>query len=207
MASSSSVESGMKHWDVGARRRAVKGETMTLREYQETPESVLPQELIYGVVTAADAPFVPHQRIVFQLARALDTHADAAGVGEVFVAPLDVILDRERALVLQPDILFVARERSFIVQDRVYGAPDLVVEVLSPNPRIGQLDDRLRWFASSGVREIWLYHQFAHVLQVLGCAGGRVATTTSFEGTTPIRSAVLPGFNRSVSGLFRHYIS
>jgi Uma2 family endonuclease len=207
MASSSSVESGMKHWDVGARRRAVEGETMTLQEYQQTPESVLPQELIYGVVTAADAPFVPHQRIVFQLARALDTHVNDARVGEVFVAPLDVILDRERALVLQPDILFVARERSYIVQDRVYGAPDLVVEVLSPNPRIGQLDDRLRWFASAGVREIWLYHQFAHVLQIVGCRDGRPAHTTSFEGTTPIRSEVLPGFTRSVSSLFRQYIS
>lgn len=180
---------------------------MTLAEYQQTPESVLPQELIYGVVCAADAPFVPHQRVVFQLARALDTHVDAAGAGEVFVAPLDVILDRERALVVQPDILFVARERSYIVQDRVYGAPDMVVEVLSPNPRIGQLDDRLRWFASAGVREVWLYHQFAHVMQVLGCQEGRVATTTSFEGTTPIRSAVLPGFTRTVSSLFRHYIS
>ena len=153
---------------------------MTLLEYQQTPESVLPQELIYGVVTAADAPFVPHQRIVFQLAR---------------------------ALVLQPDILFVARERSYIVQDRVYGAPDLVVEVLSPNPRIGQLDDRLRWFASAGVREIWLYHQFAHVLQVVGCRDRRTAHTTAFEGTTPIRSEVLPGFTRSVSSLFRQYIS
>lgn len=179
---------------------------MTLEEYQQTPESVLPQELIYGVVCAADAPFVPHQRIVFQLACALDAHVTAAQAGEVFVAPVDVILDRERALVVQPDILFVARERSYTVQDRVYGAPDMVVEVLSPNPRIGQLDERLRWFASAGVREVWLYHQFAHVLQVLRCQDGRVATTASFEGATPIRSAVLPGFNGAVSSLFRDYI-
>lgn len=204
---SSSWRYGMVQWDSGARRRAVKGDVMTLAEYQQTPESVLPQELIYGVVRAADAPFVPHQRIVFQLARALDEHVGAAQAGEVFVAPLDVVLDRERALVVQPDIVFVARERAYTVQDRVYGAPDMVVEVLSPNPRIGQLDERLRWFASAGVREVWLYHQFAHVLQVLACRDGRVAATASFEGTAPVRSAVLPGFSRSVSTLFRDYIS
>jgi Uma2 family endonuclease len=197
----------MDQWDVRARKRAVKGDIMTLEEYQQTPESVLPQELVDGVVCAADAPFVPHQRIVFQMARALDEHVETAQTGEVFVAPLDVILDRNRALVVQPDILFVARERSYIVQDRVYGAPDMVVEVLSPNPRIGQLDDRLRWFSTGGVREIWLYHQFAHVLQVLACQDRRVVTTTSFEGSTPIRSAVLPGFTRSVNGLFRRYVN
>ena len=202
---SSSWRYVMVQWDSGARKRAVKGDVMTLAEYQQTPESVLPQELIYGVVCAADAPFVPHQRVVFQLARALDEHVDAVQAGEVFVAPVDVVLDRERALVVQPDILFVARERSYTVQDRVYGAPDMVAEVLSPNPRIGQLDERLRWFASAGVREVWLYHQFAHVLQVLACRDGRVVTTASFEGTTSIRSAVLPGFSRSVSTLFRNY--
>ena len=53
-------------------------------------------------------------------------------LGRVAIAPVDVILDRERALVLQPDVLFVATERLGIIRDQVWGAPDLVVEVMSP---------------------------------------------------------------------------
>ncbi|MBK9241221.1 MAG: Uma2 family endonuclease [Acidobacteria bacterium] len=64
--------------------------------------------------------------------------------------------DRAQALVLQPDLLFVSASRGDIVTDRIHGAPDLVIEVLSPRPRIGELDERVGWFARYGVREIWL---------------------------------------------------
>lgn len=51
--------------------------------------------------------------------------------------------------------------------DRVWGAPDLVVEVLSPQPRIGLLDERLEWFGRYGVRECWLVHQPEEEIEVL----------------------------------------
>jgi hypothetical protein len=81
---------------------------MTLQEYQRTPKTLLPQELIDGILYAADAPFVSHQRVVFQMARALQEHVERADAGEVFVAPIDVVLDRHRPLVLQPDLLYVS---------------------------------------------------------------------------------------------------
>ena len=175
---------------------------MTIEEYQQTPETLLPQELIDGVVCVNDAPFVSHQRVVFQLARALDDHARDTGAGEVLLAPVDVIFDTARALVLQPDIVFVSRDRAHLVRDRIHGAPDLVVEVLSPNPRIGELDQRLRWFAQGGVREIWLYHQFTRTLQILNCLGGRIAATATFDDATPLRSQVLPLFVRTIGSVF-----
>lgn len=170
---------------------------MTLREYQETPKTVLPQELVDGILHVADAPLVHHQRVVFRLARAIQEHADAAGFGEVLVAPVDVILDRHRPLVLQPDLLFVSKERADLVLDRVYGAPDLVVEVLSPNPRIGRLDQHVAWFAEYGVREVWVYRQVDRRLDIVSCVAGRPAGTISFGRHVPIRSAVLPGFRRA----------
>jgi Uma2 family endonuclease len=76
----------------------------------------------------------------------------------VWLSPIDVILDAERALVVQPDLLVVSEARRAIVQDRVRGAPDLMIEVLSPNPRVGSIAERLRWFARYDVRECWLVH-------------------------------------------------
>lgn len=171
---------------------------MTLAEYFQTPETLLPQELIFGAVRVADAPYVPHQRLVLRLATALQEHVDETNTGEVFVAPIDCIFDRERALVLQPDIVFVSHSRRDIVLDRIYGAPDLAIEILSPNPRIGQLDERVRWFAQYGVAEIWLYHQTEHRLHVLTCADGEVVSRRTFGDDTPIESKVLPQFHSTM---------
>jgi Uma2 family endonuclease len=183
------------------RRRKEGSDYMTLQQYQLTPQTRRPQELIYGVFRAADAPFVSHQRVVFSLARAVQDHVEARGLGEVIIAPIDVILDAARDLVVQPDVLFVSRARAAIVHDRVYGAPDLVVEVLSPRPRIGRIDERVGWFATYGVREIWLYHQPDRRLEILACADGAVAARASFDRHAPVRSAVLPEFSRTTASI------
>jgi Uma2 family endonuclease len=168
---------------------------MTVDEYLATPETVLPSELIFGVPRVAEAPFVNHQRIVFALARALHAHVDETRAGEVLIAPIDVVLDRPRALVLQPDLLYVSSDRSDIVGRRIEGPPDLVVEVLSPNPRIGKLDERVAWFAEYGVREIWLYEQPSRRLNVLECAARAVRSTRVFEADEPVRSGALPALD------------
>ena len=144
---------------------------MTLLEYFNTPETVLPQELIDCEIRVRDAPFVNHQRAVFKMALALEARA-VWTPGEVLIAPVDVVLDTERPLVLQPDIVWVDYRQQEIVRERVYGAPDLVIEVLSPRPRIGDVEERVRLFAGYGVREIWLYHQTMARLDVLQTDGG-----------------------------------
>jgi len=174
---------------------------MTLQQYQSTPMTRLPQELIYGAIRAADAPFVHHQRVVFAIARAWREHVSSRGLGEVLIAPTDVILDAERALVVQPDALFVSRSRADIVRERVYGAPDLVLEVLSPNPRIGQIDERIAWFAAYRVAEIWLYHQTQRRTTVLECTNGAITNIASFDLDAVIRSSVLPEFGRRMGAV------
>ena len=173
---------------------------MTVSEYFATPEQVRPQELIYGVMRVQDAPLVPHQRVLFRFALALHAHLDRTAEGELLLAPVDVVLDRERALVVQPDAAVVTRERSSIVQDRIYGAPDMTLEVLSPHPRIGTLEERVRWFARYGVREIWIYRQPDRALDLLSCRDGLIASRTTFTHG-PIASAVLPEFSRSVDSI------
>jgi len=173
---------------------------MTVSEYFATPEQLRPQELIYGVIRVQDAPFVPHQRVLFRFALALHAHLEQTAEGELLLAPVDVVLDRERALVVQPDAAVVMRERSSIVQDRIYGAPDIALEILSPHPRIGTLEERVRWFARYGVREIWIYRQPDRALDVLTCADGLIASRATFTSGKVV-SAVLPGFARSVPAI------
>jgi Uma2 family endonuclease len=167
---------------------------LTTDEYLAGEETLLPQELIWGVVRDAPTPHPRHQRAVFRLGRLMHEHVEAHGLGEVFMSPLDVILDEARALVVQPDIFFVAKDRLHIVSDRVRGAPDLAVEILSPRPRIGRLGERLGWFAAYGVRECWVVHQLSAYVEVVEFAGGQIAARRRFAADERVGSRVLPGF-------------
>ena len=174
---------------------------MTTGEYMRTPETVLPQELVYGILHVADAPLPRHQMMVAQLFRALDHHVRRERLGRMWLAPLDIILDAERALVLQPDLLFISNERAWIVRDRVRGAPDLVIEVLSPEPRVGRVEDRLEAFARYGVEECWLIHQSEQAVTVLDLRTDGVTARRLHRRHDPIRSRVLPGFQLSLGDI------
>jgi Uma2 family endonuclease len=178
-------------------------ELMTTAEYLRTPESLVPTELIYGKLRVAESPLPRHQAVVLDMSLALVAHVEERRLGQIWISPLDVILDAERALIVQPDLFFISNERSYILQDRVRGAPDLVVEVLSPNPRIGKLGERIRWFQEYGVNECWLVHQLERRIEVLNFSGSNVVERASFDERTPIRSRVLPDFDRTLGSMLR----
>jgi Uma2 family endonuclease len=179
-----------------------RSDIMTTGEYLATPETVLPRELAFGVMRVAESPVVSHQRVVRDLTIALTAFTRAHRLGEVLPAPMDVILDRDAHLVVQPDVLFVSAERAEIVSDRIHGAPDLVVEVLSPYPRIGRVHEKVEWFARYGVRECWLVDLARRQLAVLVFAGTRIASRTLSAGSQPVESGVLPGLRYSPGDLF-----
>jgi Uma2 family endonuclease len=112
-------------------------------------------------------------------------------LGELLFAPMDVVLDLDAGLVVQPDLLVVSNERAHIVTDKVYGVPDLVIEVLSPYPRIGRLSERLEWFARYGVRECWLARLPQKQISVVTFSSGGVAEETTFSRAERVRSRVL----------------
>jgi Uma2 family endonuclease len=170
---------------------------MTVEQYFRTLESPLPMELAFGVLRVADAPTPRHQSAVAQLFRALDAHVRERGLGQVWFSPLDVVLDERKGLIVQPDLLFISSAREWIVQDRVRGAPDLVVEVLSPNPRVGRTEEKVRWFAEHGVRECWLVHQVRRDITVLEYDEHVVRSRTVFRRDVRVRSLVLPEFART----------
>lgn len=118
-------------------------------------------------------------------------------------SPIDVIFDYDLALILQPDLVFISNARRRILMDRLIGPPDMVIEVLSPHPRIGKLQERIDWFAAYGVREIWLLHQLQERFEILGVEDGRVARRESFDYSVAIKSDVLPGFMLTLDDILR----
>jgi Uma2 family endonuclease len=174
---------------------------MTVDDYFKTPETVTPMELRFGVLRVAESPTPRHQSAVLSLVFALDRHVRQRRLGQVWIAPLDVVLDEPKALIVQPDLFFVSNEREWIVGDRVRGAPDLIVEVLSPNPRIGKTAERVEWFATYGVRECWLVHQDQRSVQVIAFSKGQIGSQRPFAAAEPIRSEVLPEFTDSLADI------
>jgi Uma2 family endonuclease len=159
--------------------------------YLRAAETSIPQELVYGFVREAPAPTPAHQRVVGALYIRLWQHLRDTGAGEVWLSPVDVVLDVERDLVVQPDLSVVLAEHADRVTDRIWGPPDLAIEVMSPRPRIGTVEERLDWFGTYGVRECWLVHLPGSRIEVVRFDGG-VAVPTAFGPLDPVRSSVLP---------------
>ncbi len=174
---------------------------MTLREYFDAPESVAPQELIYGAMRVAESPTPMHQQAVGALFLAVHAHVARLQLGRVWLAPLDVVLDADGPLVVQPDLFVILNGGAATVSQKVFGAPDLVIEVLSPAPRIGDSDERVTWFATHGVRECWLVHQWSGRVEVRQFKDRRLRLHTTHARTEAIASGVLPQFDRSLASI------
>jgi len=171
---------------------------LTTDEYLRTPETLRPTEVIYGALRVAEAPTVWHQQAVGAFHLALAPHVREHRLGRVLLSPLDVILDWDKALILQPDLVFISHQRWQTRRQKIVGAPDLVLEVLSPHPRIGKLEERLGWLAEYGVREVWLLHQQTERFEILRTADRRIVTRESIDYLTPIISDVLPDFRPTI---------
>jgi Uma2 family endonuclease len=114
---------------------------------------------------------------------------------------LDVVLSDGD--VLQPDLLFIARERESIIGPaRVEGAPDLVVEILSPGTAYDDLRRKYRIYERSGVREYWIVDPMAKRVEVFRNENGVFRLFSAGEGPEKVSSALLDGFVVEVAPLF-----
>jgi Uma2 family endonuclease len=127
---------------------------ITAREFLALPETMLPHELIEGEEIMSPAPSVDHQRLI---ARVYELIRQIAPNGEVFLSPVDIYLDDDN--VVQPDVFWVSQGGACVIsQDRNYmrGAPDLVVEVISPGSVYHDRKKKFRLYERFNVREYWI---------------------------------------------------
>jgi Uma2 family endonuclease len=174
---------------------------LTLREYLAGEETNRLTELDYGVVRQPPAPTWGHQVIVGRAFFSLHDHVSRNQLGRVVQSPVDVVLDRRRALVVQPDLVFIAAERLHICTDRVWGPPDLAVEVLSVGTAGYDRTLKLSWFHRYGVRECWLIDPVAIEVNVVSFAASTRSCQVYGEHEL-VQSQVLPQLHLRVRDLF-----
>ena len=154
---------------------------LTYQDYMALPEDGKRYELFEGEIDMAPATNVPHQTIVGNLFLILSVHIRAHGLGKIFVAPCDVVLSD--TTVLQPDLLFVSRERELIVtRENVQGAPDLVVEVTSPASALRDRGIKQQLYAKYGVAHYWLVNPARRELVALSLEAGSYHQTAAAKG-------------------------
>lgn len=113
-------------------------------------------ELIDGVLYDMSAPTSAHQLISGYIYAQLFNHImGKKGACLPMIAPVDVQLDQDNKTMVQPDVLIVC-DRDIVIRRCVYGAPDFVVEVLSPSTKNKDRYVKLHKYASAGVREYWM---------------------------------------------------
>ncbi len=171
----------------------------TYEDYQQLPEGA-PFQLIDGQLVMSPSPAYRHQRIALDLAVALHQFARDQGAGEVLSAPMDVRLGGD---VVQPDVLFVAdARRALIGEQAIEGAPDLVVEILSPSNAYDDMQTKRLLYERHGVAEYWLVDPHLRTVEVLANAETGFRRTAFAREDGAVASRVLDGFAVDLADLF-----
>mgnify|MGYP003547998936 CR=1 FL=1 len=132
-------------------------------DYWKLPEGE-PVELIRGELVMSPAPRSSHQIVVVLLTELFSGISRKSG-GFALCAPSDVILSDDT--ILQPDVFYIAKDRRNIVGDRIDGAPDLVIEVLSSGAERRDRVAKLDAYARCGVPEYWMVDYTTRVIDFL----------------------------------------
>ncbi len=158
-------------------------------------------EVINGRLEEMPAPTTQHQRILREIHTFMWEFVRKAGKGEVFFSPVDVILSD--TVVVQPDLLFVSKERLPIVKDRIFGPPDLVVEIVSPTSYVRDRYEKFSLYEKYGVKEYWLVYPEYRAIEVWCLKDGKYVLHTVADGSGEVTSCVLKGLKVKVEEVLK----
>ncbi len=157
----------------------------TLEDYYALPEEQR-VELINGVFYDMGAPTSPHQIIGGEIhAQLLSFRNARKGSCLPMMSPVDVQLDRDNRTMVQPDVIIVC-DRSKITYKGIFGAPDFIVEVLSPSTRKKDMTLKMSKYIDAGVREYWLIDPRTRQVVVHDFESGKIPAIYTFLDKIPV---------------------
>src|SRR3990172_4951679 len=181
--------------------RVEVAERMTAAEFFRRAPKDRKAELIRGVLMTYPLPSDTHERLAGFLFTLLRMFAEEHNLGEVRGSHTAVKLADDQTP--EPDILFVAREQEHIITDEgVFGAPDLVIEVLSASTAASDRGPKFRAYEYAGVRELWLIDPYGPAGTEVYQRAGHVFKPVMPNANGIIESAALPGFKLRAAWLW-----
>lgn len=157
-------------------------------------------EIIDGEHFVTPSPLTPHQRLVTRLSYFLFAYLEAHPLGEVFVAPYDVVFSRYD--VVEPDLVYISKERSDIItRKNVQGSPDLLVEVLSESTSDVDRTTKLKLFGRFDVQEYWIIDPEKPSAEVYRRGKEGLHLGANLQAADELSSPLFPGFALPLSKL------
>lgn len=172
----------------------------TYEDYRTTADDER-YELIDGDLIMVPAPNVKHQKAQGNLYYHLRDFITEHGLAVLLAGPCDVVLSDTS--IVQPDLLFVSREREHLVNDdNVRGAPDLVIEILSPSTADKDRGVKRELYGRYGVTEYWLVDPMAETVSIHRQRAGVLAAIHTFGRKQTLRSPLLAGLELQLDDIF-----
>jgi Uma2 family endonuclease len=158
-------------------------------------------ELVFGKVRPAVHLSERNAAFVRRLRQTLESHLAEGSQGAVLTGRIDLVLSQKLGIVLHPPLVVVREKNRDRLRTRtqVWGAPDVVLEVLTRATARRTRHTKIRWYRDWGVRECWLLDTRTRQFEVLGQFEG---APHKFSGEQTIVSSALPEFRPSVDSLF-----
>ena len=160
-------------------------ELITLEQYEALPEDRR-VEVFEGVVYDMASPSQIHQTISTELTTILNTYIKSKkGSCKVFHAPFDVKLDDNPLTIIQPDLMIVC-DKNKLDEKRYNGAPDFIIEIVSPGNPSDDYIRKLYYYKNYGVREYWIVDPRRKTVTMNYFEENKLSIQYSFESTIKV---------------------
>ena len=173
----------------------------TYDDYAKIPDDGNRYEVIEGVLYMAPSPSVDHQASNGRFFHYLFVYVELKGLGRVFSAPLDV--EFAPKVTVQPDAFVVLNEhKDYIGQNKILGAPDLIVEIASPGTTGYDRRTKQDRYEYYGVSEYWIADPIARTIEVLALENKVYKSLGVYGGQSQLLSRLLPDLPVKVEQFF-----
>ncbi len=173
----------------------------TYEDYAALPDDGQRYEIVNGVLVMTPAPTPEHQDIVGEIYVALRAYVKLAGLGRVFMGPIDVQLSPNNTF--QPDLVVVLNAHlERVAEKKIIGAPDLMVEIASPSTAAYDRLTKYEQYARAGITEYWIVKPTRRTVEVLVLENGEYRSLGVFDEQATLPSRVIPGLPVHVEQFF-----